>query len=131
MFSRSVSGSLFKEILKFDEEDTMVDQPDMSFPSVSCDEDIELLYESEGSVGSESDDPMRDETLLQDLFYVTKVCCSLSAFRLPFKSFLSNSLGCCVWVENIFNLESRAYICLKTEQTILVSSGQFCYSDVE
>jgi hypothetical protein len=87
MFSRSVSGSLFKEILKFDEEDTMVDQPDMSFPSVSCDEDIELLYESEGSVGSESDDPMRDETLLQDLFYVTKVCCSLSAFRLPFKVF--------------------------------------------
>ena len=75
MFSRSVSGSLFKEILKFDEvEDTTFTKPDISsIDLVACDDDIELLYESRSSIGSESDDPMHDETLLQDLFYVNKV----------------------------------------------------------
>ena len=84
VFSRSVSGSLFKEILKFDEEDTILGQPDISFPVVPCDDDIDLLYESRSSVGSESDDPIRDETLLQDLFYVAKVC--------PLSTFLLTSL---------------------------------------
>ena len=75
MFSRSVSGSLFKEILKFDKvEDTTLTKPDISsIDLVACDDDIELLYESRSSIGSESDDPMHDETLLQDLFYVNKV----------------------------------------------------------
>ena len=75
MFSRSVSGSLFKEILKFDEvEDTTLTKPDISsIDLVACDDDIELLCESRSSIGSESDDPMHDETLLQDLFYVNKV----------------------------------------------------------
>jgi hypothetical protein len=71
MFSRSASGSLFKEILKFGEaDDTMLVKPDVSIvPS-----DTELLYESGSSIESESDDPLHDDTLLQDLFYVNEVC---------------------------------------------------------
>ena len=79
---RSVSGSLFKEILKFDEEeDTILGQPDISFPVVPCDDDIDILYESRSSVGSESDDPICDETLLQDLFYVAKDDSALSTLN--------------------------------------------------
>ncbi|CAB4023403.1 Hypothetical predicted protein, partial [Paramuricea clavata] len=68
---RSVTGSLFKGILEFHEEgDTTLAKPDISF--AACEDDIELLCESRSSIGSESDDPIHDETLLQDLFYANK-----------------------------------------------------------
>jgi hypothetical protein len=78
MFSRSVTGSLFKEILEFHQEGhTTLAKPDISF--AACDDDIELLCESRSSIGSESDDLIHDETLLQDLFYVNKVCSRFSS----------------------------------------------------
>ena len=80
MFSRSVTGSLFKEILEFHEEGhTTLAKPDISFDITACDDDIELLCESRSSIGSESDDLIHDETLLQDLFYVNKVCSRFSS----------------------------------------------------
>ena len=88
IFYRSLSGSLFKEILKFDEaEDTALTKPGISsIDLVACDDDVELLYDSRSSIGSESDDPMHDETLLQDLFYVNKVCL-VNIFTLNFSFF--------------------------------------------
>ena len=71
-FNRSASGSLFREILGFEEaEDTVLVDTEICQPfdvvGGSTDDD------TRSSEGSESDDPIHDDTLLQDLFYVNKV----------------------------------------------------------
>lgn len=78
--SRNESGSLFKEILKFDEGDES--EPISEDPSLPIDlilqddEDEEkLIYDcySTSDAGSDSDDPEYDDTLLRDLFFTDKV----------------------------------------------------------
>ncbi|XP_028397672.1 C2 domain-containing protein 3-like isoform X2 [Dendronephthya gigantea] len=68
---RSASGSLFREILGLEEAEDTELKTEISLPvdlvvAGSSDDD------TRSSIGSESDDPMHDETLLQDLFYVNK-----------------------------------------------------------
>ena len=78
MSFRSTPGSLFKEILKFSETDDFeVITKDSKLPIdlilQNSDEKLMFGYNSTSSVGSDSDDPVYDDTLLQDLFYVNEV----------------------------------------------------------
>ena len=78
MSFRSIPGSLFKEILKFSETDDLeVITRDSKLPIdlilQNSDEKLMFGYNSTSSVGSDSDDPVYDDTLLQDLFYANEV----------------------------------------------------------
>lgn len=77
------SGSFLKEILEFDETQN----------STLASEDIPLINDHDGykeflsssSIGSDSDDPIQDDTLLQHLFYVDKVCSYYSKENITFQ----------------------------------------------
>ena len=75
----SVSRALFEEILKSDLENTF---HETTFDDVETgEEEPELLYESSCSHDSDSDDSIiKDETLLQELFYMNNKVRSYNLF---------------------------------------------------
>ena len=65
-----------KEILKY--QDDIVTSPrggKLPVDLILGDDVSEEVYESSSSLASDSDEPIYDETLLQDLFYKNKVSC--------------------------------------------------------